>query len=391
MGAYGLDRLECAACGVATAADAPVAPTLCPCGGPLLARYPMQTLAVAGATRLRALVAARPPDLWRYAEVLPDVPRVTLGEGYTPLLPARRLGADLGLDGLSIKDEAQNPTGSFKARGMAVAVSMAKARGARLLAAPSAGNAGSALAAYGARAGLPVRLFFPTGTPPAFFHEARRYGATVVEVPGSIADAGRAMRATLGPSAGEGWCDMATLREPYRLEGKKTMAYEIFEQMGGRLPDVIVYPTGGGTGLIGMWKAFDEMEALGWINEVRPRMYSAQAAGCAPIVRAFDEGAERARPWEDPVTRAAGLRVPASLGDFLMLRALRRSGGGAVAVPDEALLAEARRLGALEGIDACPEGGAAVAALRALVADGRVTAADTVVVFNTGTGLKYDG
>ncbi len=387
MGAYGLDRLECAACGAAAQADAPVAPTLCPCGAPLLARYPLATLA---SDRLRPLIASRPADLWRYAEILPDVPRVTLGEGFTPLLPARRLGSDLGLDTLYVKDEAQNPTGSFKARGMAVAVSMAKARGARLLAAPSAGNAGSALAAYGARAGIPVRLFFPTGTPPAFFHEARRYGATVTETPGSIADAGRAMRATLGPAADEGWFDMATLREPYRLEGKKTMGYEIFEQLGGRLPDVIIYPTGGGTGLIGMWKAFDEMQALGWINEVRPRMYSAQASGCAPIVRAFDEGADRARLWEDPVTRASGLRVPGSLGDFLMLRALRASGGGAVAVPDEALLADARRLGAREGIDACPEGGAAVAALRALRSDGRVAPDDVVVVFNTGTGLKYD-
>jgi threonine synthase len=260
----------------------------------------------------------------------------------------------------------------------------------RRVAAPSAGNAGSALAAYGARAGMEVRLFLPEATPAPFVAEARRFGAAVTLVPGSIADAGRAMRETLGPADHGGWFDVSTLREPFRLEGKKTMGYEIFEQLGGRLPDVILYPTGGGTGLIGMWKAFEEMEALGWIGPGRPRMVSVQATGCAPIVRAFEEGRASAAAWPDPATVAAGLRVPQSLGDFLMLRALRQSGGAAIAVDDEALEADARVLASLEGIDACPEGGAGVAGLRRLAGRGFVRRDETVVVFNTGTGLKYD-
>jgi threonine synthase len=363
---------------------------MCPCGAPLLARYDLDRLRQAGAAALRERMAERGPDLWRYAEVLPDVEPVSLGEGGTPLLPARRLGAVLGLDALLVKDEAQNPTGSFKARGMAVAVSVARAAGVRVVAAPSAGNAGSALAAYGARAGMEVRLFLPESTPAPFVAEARRLGAALTLVPGSIADAGRVMRATLGPASDGGWFDMATLREPFRLEGKKTMGYEIFEQLGGRLPGVILYPTGGGTGLIGMWKAFEEMQALGWIGAERPRMVAVQAAGCAPIVRAFDAGSASAAPWPDPRTVAAGLRVPQSAGDFLMLAALRSSGGTALAVDDEALVADARALASLEGIDACPEGGACVAALRRLVATGAVRRDETIVLFNTGTGLKYD-
>ena len=315
---------------------------------------------------------------------------MTLGEGSTPLLPARRLGAELGLSRLYIKDEAVNPTGSFKARGMAVAVSVAAAQGVTVVAAPSAGNAGSALAAYGARAGLEVRLFLPEGTPAPFLAEARRLGASVTLVPGSIADAGRRMRESLGPADRGGWFDMSTLREPFRLEGKKTMGFELYEQLGGRLPDVILYPTGGGTGLIGMWKAFEEMQAVGWIGEERPRMISVQAAGCAPIVRAFREGRGTAETWQDPRTRASGLRVPASLGDFLILDALRASKGEAIAVDDDALAADARRMAAMEGVDACPEGGACLAALRTLVAGGRVGREEAIVLFNTGTGLKYD-
>jgi threonine synthase len=322
--------------------------------------------------------------------MLPDVPPVTLGEGFTPLLHAARTGAELGMEKLFVKDEAQNPTGSFKARGMTVAVSVAAAQGVRVVAAPSAGNAGSALAAYGARAGLEVRLFLPDTTPRPFVAEARRLAATVTLVPGSIADAGRVMRETLGPAADNGWFDMSTLREPFRVEGKKTMGYELFEQLDGRLPDVIIYPTGGGTGLIGMWKAFDEMESLGWIGPERPRMVSVQAAGCAPIARAFQEGRDVAEPWKDPRTLASGLRVPGSLGDFLMLRAIRKSGGQAIAVDDDALMADATRLAALEGIDACPEGGASLAALRRLQKSGHVGPRDTIVLFNTGTGLKYD-
>jgi threonine synthase len=387
LAASAYDHVECSRCGRRPPDERP--PALCACGSPLLARYRLDETR-AGFDRSR--LAGRPATLWRYAEVLPAVPPITLGEGFTPLLPAERLGAELGFRRLHIKDEAVNPTGSFKARGMSVAVSVAAAHGVRVVAASSAGNAGSALAAYGARAGMQVRLFLPKSTPAPFIAEARRLGAQVTLVPGSIADAGRAMREALGPvtmGGTSGWFDLSTLREPFRVEGKKTMGYEIAEQMGFRLPDVIVYPTGGGTGLIGMWKAFEEMQALGWIGRERPRMISVQAAGCAPIVRAFDEGQEAAAPWPDPTTAASGLRVPSSLGDFLILKALRESGGAAVAVEDREMMAMARRAGALEGIDACPEGGAAIAALPRLRASGRLDPGETIVVFNTGTGLKY--
>jgi len=335
-------------------------------------------------------LAGRAPNLWRYAEVLPAVTPITLGEGFTPLVEARRLGAEMGLPSLFIKDEAVNPTGSFKARGMAVAVSVAAARGVKVAAAPSAGNAGAALAAYGVRAGMEVHLFLPETTPRPFVLEAHRYGARVRLVPGSIADAGRVMRETLGPAGRNGgWFDFSTLREPFRVEGKKTMGYEIAEQMGFTLPDVIVYPTGGGTGLIGMWKAFDEMEALGWIGRDRPRMISVQASGCAPIVRAFEAGHDTAEAWADPVTVASGLRVPSSLGDRLMLQAIRASHGAAVAVDDREMIEAAGRIGSREGIDACPEGGAALAAVERLRKKGSIGAGDRIVLFNTGTGLKY--
>jgi threonine synthase len=377
------DHLECPRCETRKPADA----LLCECGSPLLARYR------AGQGRGRFLkehLHGRPSTLWRYAEMLPEVPPISLGEGLTPLLHARRLGADLGLSSLYVKDEAVNPTGSFKARGMALAVSVAAARGVRVAAAPSAGNAGSALAAYGALAGMQVHLFLPETTPRPFVLEAQRYGANVRLVPGSIADAGRIMRSTLGPSGRDGgWFDVSTLREPFRVEGKKTMGYEIAEQMGFRLPDVVVYPTGGGTGLIGMWKAFEEMEALGWIDAARPRMISVQASGCAPIVRAFESGKTTAEAWADPVTVAAGLRVPSSLGDRLMLDALRRSGGTALAVDDREMIEAASLLASREGIDACPEGGAALAAVRRLAVAKSIAADDTIVMFNTGSGLKY--
>ena len=383
--------LQCARCGTTRPFAAPPA-TLCRCGAPLLARYPLESIAsdAGGPSGLLARFASRAPSLWRYREVLPDVPAVTLGEGFTPLLEAPRLGRSLGLERLYVKDEAQNPTGSFKARGMTVAVSVAAAQGVRIGCAPSAGNAGSALAAYGARAGMEVRLFLPEETPRPFVNEARRLGATVSLVPGSIADAGKRMRESLGPAAENGWFDFSTLREPFRVEGKKTMAYELYEQLSGRLPDVIVYPTGGGTGLIGMWKAFDEMQILGLVDGRRPRMVAVQSDGCAPIPRAFARGEKTATPWADPKTVASGLRVPSSLGDFLMLEALERSGGDAVAVPDQALLDDTRLMARLEGIDACPEGGACVSALRTLKASGRVRAGETIVLFNTGTGLKYD-
>ncbi|MGH9748398.1 MAG: threonine synthase [Candidatus Polarisedimenticolia bacterium] len=376
------ETLECSRCRQPAAADA----GLCPCGAPLLARYRLVTLR---GSFEPASLRDRPRSLWRYAEVLPPFPPLSLGEGGTPLIPAERLGRELGLRRLFIKDEALNPTGSFKARGMAVAVAAAAAQGALLLGAPSAGNAGSALAAYGARAGLPVRLFLPESTPKAFAAEARRLGAQVDLVPGSIADAGRLLRERLGPAGPGTWRDLSTLREPYRLEGKKTMGYEIAETLGYEPPEVVVYPTGGGTGLIGIWKAFEEMEALGWTGARRPRMIAAQAAGCAPIVRAFEAGAASAAPWPDPETAASGLRVPASLGDALMLRILRQSGGAAVAVEDREMMQAASRLAAREGIDACPEGGAALAALIRLKEAGRLDADERIVVLNTGTGLKY--
>jgi len=359
---------------------------MCECGSPLLARYRIEE---ARGTLRREHLAGRPPSLWRYAEMLPGVEPVSLGEGFTPLLRSRRLGDELGLPSLYIKDEAVNPTGSFKARGMALAVSVAAARGVKVAAAPSAGNAGSALAAYGAAAGMEVHLFLPETTPRPFISEAERFGARIRLVPGSIADASRAMRTTLGPAGGDGgWFDVSTLREPFRVEGKKTMGYEIVEQMGFTLPGVIVYPTGGGTGLIGMWKAFDEMEALGWIGAARPRMIAVQASGCAPIVRAFEGGRETAEAWSDPVTVASGLRVPSSLGDRLILDAVRRSGGAAVAVPDREMIEAAALLASREGIDACPEGGAALAGVRRLLRSGTIAASDSIVIFNTGTGLK---
>jgi len=377
------DHLDCPRC----SARAPERALMCGCGSPLLARYRLEE---ARTVFRRDLLAGREPTLWRYAEMLPGVPPITLGEGLTPLLRARRVADELGLKALFVKDEAVNPTGSFKARGMAVAVSVAAARGVRVAAAPSAGNAGAALAAYGARAGMEVRLFLPATTPRPFVLESERYGARLTLVPGSIADAGRAMRQALGPAGGDGgWFDFSTLREPFRVEGKKTMGYEIAEQMEFTLPDAIVYPTGGGTGLIGMWKAFDEMEGLGWIGPRRPRMISVQATGCAPIVRAFEQGRDTAEMWPDPVTSASGLRVPGSLGDRLMIGILRASGGAAVAVEDREMMECAALLGSREGIDACPEGGAALAAVRRLARAGSIQADETIVMFNTGTGLKY--
>ena len=322
----------------------------------------------------------REPTLWRYRELLPLAASdaVTLAEGFTPLLPVER--------NVWVKDESRNPTGSFKARGMAMAVSVAKHLGARALSAPSAGNAAGALAAYGARAGLPVTVAMPEDTPQAFVAECKLYGATVHLVPGTIADAGKFLREH-GPADAY---DISTLREPYRIEGKKTMAYELVEQMGGEVPSVVLYPTGGGTGLVGMWKAFDEMEALGWIERGRrPRFVSVQAAGCAPVVKAFASGAQRTEPWPNAHTRAYGLRVPAPIGGFICVRALRETQGTAIAIEEEAMQAATLDLARRSGIDVCPEGGAAWAALAQLRESGFIGQDDTVVVFNTGTGLKY--
>ena len=315
-----------------------------------------------------------------------SVDPISLGEGGTPLLRADRFGGQLGLSDLWIKDESVNPTQSFKARGMSVGVSMAKHLGATKLAVPSAGNAGGALAAYAARAGLEAHVFMPRDSPRANIIECRQLGAHVSLIDGLITDCAAeiARRKTK-----EGWFEMSTLKEPYRLEGKKTLGYELAEQLGWRLPDVILYPTGGGTGLIGMWKAFIEMEALGWIDGKRPRMYSVQASGCAPIVRAFEAGADQAVEFPKAQTRASGLRVPKAIGDFLMLRILRESGGGAIAIDDNEMIRVTREVGGAEGLFIAPEGAACFAALRSLVDSGTIKRDEHVVVFNTGSGIKY--
>jgi len=312
---------------------------------------------------------------------------VSLGEGWTPLFHAPRLGVELGLRELYIKDESLNPTNSFKARGLSAAVTRAAQLGARVLSVPSAGNAANAMAAYAAAAGLPAKVFMPRDVKVPFIRECELYGADVTLVDGLITDAGRIAAETGKPL---GWYDMSTLKEPYRIEGKKTMAYELGEQLDWQMPDWIIYPTGGGTGMVGMWKAFDELERIGWMAAgKRPRMVSVQAENCAPIVKAFEEGAERSEPWVNARTIADGLRVPKAVGDFLVLRAVRESGGTALAVTDAEMISAMRELGSREGISAAPEGGAALQALKQLVAEGRVGASETVVLFNTGGALKY--
>jgi threonine synthase len=327
--------------------------------------------------------------LWRYAEVLPvrnPRYRVTLGEGFTPLLDAPRLATALGVQRIWVKDEGQNPTASFKARGLVMAVARAWELGTTTLAIPTAGNAGSALAAYAAAAGLEAHVVAPRDTPKPIIEEIRALGANLTLIDGMITDAG----ARVAEGARQhGWFDVSTLKEPYRVEGKKTMGYELFEQLGGRLPDVIVYPTGGGTGLVGMWKAFDEMERLGWIGDSRPRMISVQAAGCAPVVRAWERGDEEAEPWKDAHTYASGLRVPRAVGDFLMLRAIRASNGAAIAVTDEEMANAVLLIGAMTGVFAAPEGGATAAAVSRLLAAGTIRDSEEIVLFNTGSGLKY--
>lgn len=381
-------HLECSVpCG-AGRYDARARHHLCACGAPLLARYDLDAARDAWP---RASLADREPTMWRYREVMPlfdgESP-VTLGEGWTPLLPAPRLGRALGLNHLFIKDESLNPTNSFKARGLSAAVTRAAHLGAKTLSIPTAGNAGNAMAAYAARAGIEARVYMPKDVKLPFVRECELYGAHVTLVDGLITDAGR-QAAEDGKALG--WYDTSTLKEPYRIEGKKTMGYEVAEQLGWRLPDWIIYPTGGGTGMVGMWKAFAEMEALGWLpaGGPRPRMVTVQADGCAPIVRAFEQGAEKSEMWQHAHTAADGLRVPKAIGDFLVLRAVRESGGTAVAVSDADMMAAMRRTGALEGISAAPEGGAAVHALGVLIERGLVTPDHTVVVFNTGGALKY--
>ena len=359
---------------------------LCECGKPLLVEYDLEK---ARASLTRQSLAGRVSSLWRYQEVLPvqdPANIVTLGEGMTPLLKTERLASYVGMRHLYIKDESLNPTASFKARGMAVAVSMARELGVRKLAVPSAGNAAGALAAYARRAGLEAYIFMPKDTPAANVIECRQTGASVTLIDGLITDCGRIVAER---KEAEGWFDVSTLKEPYRVEGKKTMGYELAEQFGWELPEVILYPTGGGTGLIGMWKAFDEMERMGLIGSARPRMVSVQAEGCAPIIRAFHAGADIGVEIDHPQTIAAGLRVPRAVGDFIMLDILRKSNGAAVSVTDQELLRAVREIGQAEGLFAAPEGAATLPALRTLLANGQVSRDERVVLFNTGSGLKY--
>jgi threonine synthase len=380
-----LQALDCPAC--CAACDLSEPRTVCPvCGQPLLARY---DLARVRSEIPRGSLAGFGTDLWRYRVVLPfaaDFPAVRLGEGGTPLLPLPRLAQELGLERLWLKEESPNPTQSFKARGLALAVNGAIAFGKRAVALPSAGNAGSAAAAYAAAAGLRCRITVPADTPEAFVLEQRAFGAEVRLVSGTISDAGKAL-ASWAPAPE--WWHVATFKEPFRLEGKKTLGYEIAEQSGWRLPEVILYPTGGGTGLVGMWRAFLELEELGWTTDPMPRLVAVQTRGCAPVVRAFEQGADRAEPWADALTVASGLRVPAPFADRLILRALRESKGAAVAVSEEEMLDGMLDLAAREGCFACPEGGATLAALRQMRASGEVGPQSRVVIYDTGSGLKY--
>jgi len=328
-------------------------------------------------------------SMWRYEEVLPvadPAHRISLGEGFTPLIHAKRLGTKLGLAQLYVKDEGLNPTGSFKARGLCMAVSRASELGVQEVVIPSAGNAAGAMSAYAAAARMKAHVFMPQDVPMPFQLECRAFGAQITLIDGLITDCGAAVKPL---AAANGWFDVSTLKEPYRLEGKKTMGYEIAEQFAWNLPDVIIYPTGGGTGLIGMWKAFAELEELGWIGKKRPRMVVVQAEGCAPIPRAYEQGERHATPWEGAATIAAGLRVPAAVGDFLILEAVRESDGIALTVSDKHLLEAQHEMASSEGILACPEGGATLAALQKLRDTGWVKTDDQVVLFNTGTGIKY--
>jgi len=377
-------HLYCSSCGKQYEARKLI--NLCDCGKPLMVAYDLER---AAATLTREALAGREPTLWRYREVLPvdDQENVlSLGEGMTPLIKARRLGSQLGMTNLFIKDESLNPTGSFKARGMAVAISMAKELGVKKLAVPSAGNAAGALAAYAAKAGIPSFIFMPKDTPTANIVECRQTGARVTLIDGLITDCGKIVAER---KQAEGWFDVSTLKEPYRVEGKKTMGYELAEQMKWELPDVILYPTGGGTGLIGMWKAFEEMERMGWIGSRRPRMVTVQAEGCAPIVKAFAAGASSGADVPNAHTVASGLRVPKAVGDFIMLDILRKSGGTAVSVTDEELLSAVKEIGSAEGIFAAPEGAACLPALKKLLDRGDVSRDERVVLFNTGAGVKY--
>ncbi len=376
-------HLECSLCSKSFPAGNVY--NLCDCGGPLLVRYDIRQARTAWS---RDDVARGPHSMWRYGSMLPAEPNcvVSLGEGMTPLLRTARLGRRFGADDLWLKDEGLNPTGSFKARGLSCAVSMAVQLGIRKLAIPSAGNAASAMAAYAAAAGIEAHIFMPRDVPQANYVECRAFGANVTLVDGLISDCAKIVNAGCQT---EGWFDVTTLKEPYRIEGKKTMGYELAEQMGWTLPGAIFYPTGGGVGIIGMWKAFDEMEALGWIGPKRPKMIAVQVEGCQPVVRAFEKGEARSQFWENAQTVASGLRVPKPLGDFLILEAVRKSGGTSIAVSDPELIDAGLQLAAAEGVFIAPEGAACVAALEKLLASGFLTRDERIVIYNTGSGLKY--
>ena len=376
-------NLECSRCGRTFCARGVY--TLCECGGPLLVKYDLPRIA---AEWTKQVLKDAPHSMWRYAPVLPGGmdEAVTLQEGWTPLLRAETLGRAIGAEDLWVKDEGRNPTASFKARGLSCAITMAKKLGLGKLAIASAGNAAGALAAYAAAAGLEAHIYMPADVPQANFVECRSFGAHVTLVDGLISDCARMV---VERSKREGWFDISTLKEPYRIEGKKTMGYEVAEQFDWQLPDAIFYPCGGGVGLIGMWKAFAELETLGWVGAKRPKMISVQAIGCQPITRAFEERKEASEFWKDAHTVASGLRVPKALGDFLVLQAVRKSKGTAVSVSDDQMMDAAILLAAQEGIFAAPEGGACVAAAHQLLQNGFLSSKDQIVLFNTGSGLKY--
>ena len=379
-----LTHLECTYC--SNTFDADVPHRTCPeCGKVLYARYDLDA---ARSALSRNSLAGRRADMWRYSEVMPvrdEANVITLGEGFTPIFEVERLGRQLGCAHLHVKDEGMNPTGSFKARGLSVAVSRARELGLTRLTMPSAGNAAGAMAAYAAKGGLDAHVFMPKDAPEANKKEVAVTGAHLTLVDGLITDAGRLSREE---AEREGLFDLSTLQEPYRVEGKKTMGYEIAEQMGWTLPDAIIYPTGGGTGIVGIWKALEEMEELGWIGAERPRMFAVQSEGCAPIVKAFLDEAEFAEPWENAHTIAGGMRVPSAIGDYLILRALRESGGGAQTVTDDEILAWLKTVAELEGMLICPEGAATAAAVSKLLASEALSPDDTILLLNTGSGLK---
>ncbi len=374
--------LACLACGATSAADG--MPTVCRCGEPWVVEYPSRVPGLLDRAELR-----RHSGMWRFRSFLPLMPEespVTLGEGDTPLLELQRTGARLGAPQLLLKDESVNPTGSFKSRGLSAAITRAAAAGATGFVLPTAGNAGVAASAYGARAGLPVQVFAPAWTPARLVEQMRRFGASVTLLDGHIGVCGGAAREW---AAERGWNDLSTLREPYRIEGKKTLGLEIAMQLGWSLPSAVIYPAGGGTGLIGMWRAFTQLRELGWVSDEMPRLFAVQSEGCAPVVRAWEGGAEAVSAWPDPDTSAFGLRVPGPLGGRLMLRAIRESLGGAAAVSDAEMVTMAERVTREEGVDLSPEGGATLAAASHLLADGTLTAGDRIVTFNTGAGWLY--